>query len=64
MLKGVKRIGYKKEKYWVFMKIVSVEVPVKEPFTNVHVEWKRRNKNATTSQDRVLTPEQTIAHFD
>lgn len=49
MLKGVRRIGYKKEKFYVYMKIVSLEIPVKEPFTNVHIEWKRGNKTMQTS---------------
>lgn len=61
MLKGIKRIGFKKEKFYVYMKIVSVEIPVKEPFTNVRVEWKRGNKRSITEQERFLTPQQPIA---
>ena len=56
MFKGVKRIGYKKEKFYVYMKIVSVEVPVKERFTNVAVEWKRGNKSRVTAMSKVLSP--------
>lgn len=64
MFKGVKRLGYKKEKFFVYMKIVSIEIPVKETFSNVCVEWKRGNKSRITSSDKVLSPLQQVVTFN
>ena len=49
MSRFLRDLKYKKEKYYVYMKIVSLEIPVKESFTNVFVEWKRGNKVRVTA---------------
>ena len=51
MSKYLKRYGSKKEKYYVFMKIISVESPVMEPYNNVVIEWKRGNKKSETTSE-------------
>ena len=51
MSKYLKRYGSKKEKYYVFMKIVSVDIPVREIFNKVVIEWKRGNKKSETVSD-------------
>ena len=64
MFKGISRLGYKKEKFFVYMKIIQVEVPVKETFSNVCVEWKRGNKSRITSGSKSLTPQQQVVTFE
>ena len=48
MSKFIKRYGSKEEKYYVFMKIISVAIPVKEPYSNIVVEWKRGDQRSVT----------------
>lgn len=63
MSKYIKRYGAKKEKLYVVMKIISVEMPVKENYTKVVIEWKRGNKKSETQSDQNLSPEAPIAVF-
>lgn len=48
MSKYLKRYGSKKEKFYVFMKIQSVELPVNETYSKVVIEWRRGNKKNET----------------
>jgi hypothetical protein len=64
MSKFIKRIGSVKEKFYVFMKIISVEIPVKERYTNVVIEWKRGNKKSVTGGDKFISPDYKEAIFD
>ena len=63
MSKVFRDLGSKKEKYYVIMKIISVEIPVKEKYTNVHLEWKRGSKKSNTKQTLELTPQNPVAVF-
>jgi len=49
MSKYIKRYGAKKEKLYVLMKIISVEIPVKEPYSKIVIQWKRGNKKSETT---------------
>jgi hypothetical protein len=51
MSKFIKRLGAIKEKFYVFMKIISVEIPVKEECNKVYIEWRRGNKRSVTISD-------------
>lgn len=50
------RMGAKKEKFLVIMKILSIEVPVKEPVSRMSIEWKRGKKKSETKNTFDLTP--------
>lgn len=64
MSKYIKRYGAKKEKLYVLMKIISVEIPVKEPHHHLVIEWKRGNKKSeTTAADQNLSAESPAAVF-
>jgi hypothetical protein len=41
-------MGTKKEKFLIQMKVVSIEIPVKEPVTKITVLWKRGDKKSET----------------
>src|SRR5687768_10110215 len=63
MSKYIKRYGAKKEKLYVLMKIISVEMPVKEAYNKIVIEWKRGNKKSETTADQNLTPYSPVAVF-
>lgn len=55
--KFIKRVGTKKEMHLILMKVVSLEIPVKEPKKNVKIQWKRGDLRLETAQPIELTPE-------
>jgi len=55
------RMGTKKEKFLVLMKILSIEIPVKEPHQRITIEWKRGNKKSETKSTFELTKEKPMA---
>ena len=55
MSKYIKRMSAIKEKFYVFMKIISVSIPVKEEYNKVQIEWKRGDKRSITANDYFLT---------
>ena len=63
MSKYLKRYGSKKEKYYVFMKIISVALPVKEHYSKVVIEWRRGDKKSETVSEQSLSPENPVAVF-
>lgn len=58
------RMGTKKEKFLVLMKILSVEIPVKELVQKMTIEWKRGNKKSETKTKFELTPEKPISYVN
>jgi hypothetical protein len=64
MSKFLSRIGTKKEKFLVLMKILSVEIPVKEQVSKMSIEWKRGDKKSETKTPFELSPEQPIAYVN
>ena len=61
MAKFLQRMSTKKEKFLISMKIISVEIPVKEKVTRMSIEWKRGDKKSETKQMFELTPEKPVA---
>lgn len=61
MAKFLSRMGTKKEKFLIIMKIISVEIPVKESVTRMSIEWKRGNKKSETQNAFELSPESPLA---
>lgn len=55
--KFIKRVGTKKEMHLVLMKVISIEIPVKEQTKNVKIEWKRGNLRLETSKQIDISPE-------
>jgi hypothetical protein len=45
-------MGTKKEKFLIQMKVVSIEIPVKEKMTGVTVFWKRGDKKSETKSNQ------------
>lgn len=64
MSKFLLRVGAKKENFLVLMKILSVEIPVKEQVTKMSIEWKRGDKKSETKTPFELSPEQPIAYIN
>jgi hypothetical protein len=64
MSKYLMRMGTKKERFLVLMKILSVEIPVRETVTRMSVEWKRGNKKSETKSAFELTPDKPIAYVN
>lgn len=58
------RMGTKKEKFLVLMKILSVEIPVKETASRMSIEWKRGNKKSETKTPFELTKEKPISYIN
>lgn len=52
-----KRVGTKKEMHLILMKIIAIDIPVKEPTKNIKIEWKRGNLKLETNKAIDLTPE-------
>ena len=55
------RMGAKKEKFLVIMKILSVEIPVKESISRMTIEWKRGKKKSETRNTFDLSPQKPLA---
>ena len=64
MSKYIKRMGTKKEKFFIEMKIISLEIPVKELIEKVKIEWVRGKTKSTTEYFYELSPENPIAKID
>jgi len=64
MSKFLMRMGTKKEKFLVLMRILSVEIPVKETISRMSVEWRRGNKKSETKTPFELTKEKPIAFLN
>ena len=58
------RMGTKKEKFLVLMKVLSIEIPVKEPVSRMTIEWKRGDKKSETKTPFAITPEQPVAYVN
>jgi hypothetical protein len=56
MAKFLSRMGTKKEKFLIMMKIISVEIPVKETVTKMSIEWKRGDKKSETKTPFEINP--------
>lgn len=64
MSKFLMRMGTKKERFLVLMKILSVEIPVKETVSKMTIEWRRGNKKSETKTPFELTREKPIAYVN
>eukprot|EP00347_Sterkiella_histriomuscorum_P015977 403354973 len=64
MSKFLMRMGTKKERFLVLMKILSVEIPVKETVNKMSIEWRRGNKKSETKTAFELTREKPIAYVN
>ena len=64
MSKFLMRMGTKKERFLVLMKILSVEIPVKETVQRMTIEWRRGNKKSETKTTFELTKEKPIAYVN
>ena len=56
MAKFFQRLGSKKERFVVLMKILSLEVSVTEFFDRISIEWKRGEKKSETKAMFELSP--------
>lgn len=56
MAKFFKRLGSKKERYLILMKILSLEIGVTEPVERISIEWRRGEKKSETSTIFDLSP--------
>ena len=61
MAKYLKRMGAKKENFLILMKIISIDIPVKEHIRRVSIEWKRGDKKSETKNQLELTPDKTFS---
>jgi hypothetical protein len=52
-----KRVGTKKEMHLILMRVVSLDIPVKETARNIKIEWKRGNLRLESKKSVELTPE-------
>lgn len=57
MAKFFKRLGSKKERFLVLMKILSLELSVQEPVERISIEWKRGEKKSETKAIFELGPQ-------
>ena len=57
MAKFFQRLGSKKEKYLVLIKILSIEVSVTEVIERISIEWKRGEKKSETKAMFELAPQ-------
>jgi hypothetical protein len=57
-------VGTKKEKHLIIMRIVSIEIPVKEPYCNVKIQWKRGDLKLETTSRIVINPDQPCTQVD
>ena len=56
MAKFFQRLGSKKERYLILMKILSLEVSVTENFDKISIEWRRGEKLSSTKAIFYLSP--------
>jgi hypothetical protein len=64
MDKLLRKIDSKEEKYLVFMKILSLMIPVREEIRSVNIEWTRGNKKTELKDKAELSPQKTVAHIN
>jgi hypothetical protein len=57
-------VGTKKEMFLILMRVVSIEIPVKEPFCNVKIQWKRGDLKLETSNRITIDPEVPVTKID
>lgn len=55
------RMGTKKQKFLIIMKILSVEIPVKEDVQRMTIEWRRGDKKSETKTTFELSPQKPLA---
>ena len=55
------RMGAKKQKFLIIMKILSVEIPVKEIVQRMSIEWRRGDKKSETRTTFQLEPSKPLA---
>jgi hypothetical protein len=48
----------------ILMRVVSIEVPVREPYCNVKVQWKRGDLKLETTNRIVIDPEVPVTVID
>ena len=54
-------MGAKKQKFLIIMKILSVEIPVKELVQRMSIEWRRGDKKSETRTTFELDPSKPLA---
>ena len=54
-------MGAKKQKFLIIMKILSVEIPVKEIVQRMSIEWRRGDKKSETRTTFQLEPSKPLA---
>lgn len=59
-----KRVGTKKEMHIILMKVISIEIPVREPYCNVKIQWKRGDLKLETSSRIAIQPEEPVTKIN